>query len=238
MNDNPIIALEQVDFAYTGRAAPRPVFNGLSFVLRPGERIGLHGSNGTGKTTFFRLLMGLEKPRSGRLLFHGAPVTTAGELHRLRCAVGYVMQNADDQLFSPTVLEDVAFGPLNLGLPRDEARDRAMQALESTGLAGLAGRATHRLSGGEKKLVSIASVLSMHPEALLLDEPTAFLDDASRERMLEILGSLHLARIIISHDREFLQKTATAFVTVRDGALTERTPALPPLPGCCQGHTH
>jgi cobalt/nickel transport system ATP-binding protein len=216
MSDTAIISLQGVAFAYAGRP---PVLDGLDLALRPGDRLGLHGPNGAGKTTLLRVIMGLERPQAGRALFHGESIENAQTLLRLRRAVGLVLQNADDQLFSPTVLEDVAFGPLNLGLGRDEARARAMAVLESLDLADLADRLTHRLSGGEKKLVSLACVLSMRPEALLLDEPTAFLDDAARDRIIEILQGLPIARIVVSHDREFLKRTATSFARLEQGKL-------------------
>lgn len=230
MKNLPLLSLESVSFAYAGKPA---VFDGLDFSLRPGEQIGLHGPNGSGKTTLFRLLVGLEKPRSGRLLFHGRAVNGEKALRALRCRIGLVMQNADDQLFSPTVLDDVAFGPLNLGLGRDAARERAMRVLESMDMAGFADSLTHRLSGGEKKLVSIASVLSMQPEALLLDEPTAFLDDGAREMMIEVLRKLPSARVIISHDRDFLEQTSFLFTSIEAGRISEPRPTPPPAP-CCR----
>ncbi len=219
MSDNPILALEHITFGYAGRPA---LFKDLDFALHSQEHIGLYGPNGCGKTTLLRLIMGLETPQGGRVLFHGAPVNDSRTLYRLRCGIGFVLQNSDDQLFSPTVLEDVAFGPLNLGLSRRAARDRAMETLERTGLAAFADRPAHRLSGGEKKMVSIASVLSMRPEALLLDEPTAFLDDASRETIVGILRQQALARIVVSHDKDFLEQTTSSLVSIRDGRLTER----------------
>ena len=216
MSDDAIVALDQIGFAYAGRP---PLFSGLCFALRPGEQIGLYGPNGSGKTTLLRLIMGLEAPQAGRVLFHGVPVSGGQALHRLRCGIGFVLQNSDDQLFSPTVLEDVAFGPLNLGLKRRDARDRAMETLTSLHLEALADRPTHCLSGGEKKMVSIASVLSMRPEALLLDEPTAFLDEESRDRMIGLLQRQNLPRIVVSHDRAFLEHTASSFVSVKDGGM-------------------
>ena len=216
MPDSPILTLENIDFAYAGRPE---LFSGLHCVLREGDQIGLYGTNGSGKTTLLRLVMGLEKPRGGRILLHGAPVDDARSLHRLHCAIGFVLQNSDDQLFSPTVLDDVAFGPLNLGLKRAEARDRAAETLENMGIAALADRPTHCLSGGEKKMVSIASVLSMRPEALLLDEPTVFLDDESRDRILEILRQQNLARIVVSHDKAFLEQVASSLVSIKNGVL-------------------
>lgn len=220
MPDNAILALERIGFAYAGRPA---LFDGLCFSLRENEQTGLYGPNGSGKTTLLRLIMGLEAPQSGAVYFHGAAVDDGRVLHRLRCAVGFVLQNSDDQLFSSTVLEDVAFGPLNLGMKRQAARDRAMETLESLHLAALADRPPHRLSGGEKKMVSIASVLSMRPEALLLDEPTAFLDEGSRERIIAILQGQDLARIVVSHDRDFLQQTASSFMCIKNGGLAPVT---------------
>lgn len=217
MPDLPILTLDHIAFAYAGRPA---LFSGLCFALRRHERIGIYGPNGSGKTTLLRIIMGLELPQSGRVLFHGVPVTDGKTLHRLRCGIGFVLQNSDDQLFSPTVLEDVAFGPLNLGLSRREARDRAMETLESMEIAALADRPAHRLSGGEKKMAAIASVLSMHPEALLLDEPTAFLDDDSRDRIIGILQSRDVARIVVSHDRAFLERTASVFLRMSAVAIS------------------
>ncbi|MDR1744761.1 MAG: energy-coupling factor ABC transporter ATP-binding protein [Planctomycetota bacterium] len=217
MSATPVFSLEKITFAYPDRPV---LFRELDFSLPEGGKIGLHGPNGSGKTTFLRIIMGLEVPQSGRILYRGKPVDNEADLRRMRCGVGLVMQNSDDQLFSATVLEDVAFGPLNLGLKRREARDRAMETLESMGLAELAGRATHRLSVGEKKMAAIASVLSMRPEALLLDEPTASLDDDARNRVLGILEQQSLARIIVSHDRDFLARASSSFMRVHgDGSI-------------------
>lgn len=209
MSDVPILAMENISFGYAGRPA---IFNELCFTLHNMAQIGLYGPNGSGKTTFLRLIMGLETPQKGRILFHGRPVDNERSLYHLRCRIGFVLQNSEDQLFSPTVLEDVAFGPLNLGLKRNEARDRAMETLEEMGMAEYAARQTHHLSGGEKKMIAIASVLSMRPEALLLDEPTAFLDNESRQRILSILQQQDMARIVVSHDKEFLEQTTRSLV--------------------------
>lgn len=216
MSDTPILTLDHLAFAYPGRPA---LFTDCCFSLREGDRVGLFGPNGSGKTTLLRLIMGLEAPHKGRVLFHGEPVGDEKALRRLRRGIGFVLQNSDDQLFSPTVLEDVAFGPLNLGLSRGEARDRAMETLDGMGLAALADRSAHRLSGGEKKMVALASVLSMRPEALLLDEPTTFLDDGARERIIGILERRDIARIVVSHDRAFLEATVSSCVRIGDGGL-------------------
>ena len=183
----------------------------MDFALYPDRKIGLYGPNGSGKTTFFRLIMGLAAPQEGRILFHGRPLETEKDFRELRCKVGLVLQHAEDQLFCPTVLEDVAFGPLNLGCNQDEARDRAASTLERLGLAGFENRLTHRLSGGEKKLVSLATVLVMEPEA--------------RQRIIGVLKTLPTARIIISHDWDFLAETSSEYLTVEGQHFTDAAPS-------------
>jgi cobalt/nickel transport system ATP-binding protein len=224
VSETPIFALENVTFAYP---SCREVLHDVSFALAPGQKIGLYGTNGSGKTTLFHIIMGLLTPQSGTVLFHGAPIYTEKGFRALRREVGMVLQNAEDQLFNPTVLDDVAFGPLNLGMAVDEAREISLRTLKDLELDGFEGRLTHRLSGGEKKLVSLATILSMQPKALLLDEPTNGLDPQTRERIIEILDALPTARIIISHDWDFLARTTTRFMTVRGGRLVTDVPHLP-----------
>ena len=163
----PIFALEHISFTYPGG---RQVFRDMDFALYPDQKIGLYGPNGSGKTTFFRLIMGLAAPQEGRILFHGRPLETEKDFRELRCKVGLVLQHAEDQLFCPTVLEDVAFGPLNLGCSQDEARVRAASTLERLGLAGFENRLTHRLSGGEKQRISIARMILKNSPIVILDE--------------------------------------------------------------------
>ncbi|MDR1519192.1 MAG: energy-coupling factor ABC transporter ATP-binding protein [Planctomycetota bacterium] len=228
MKTPPILALEQITFAYPERPA---LFRGLSVSLPEGARIGLHGPNGSGKTTLFRLMLGLEVPRSGRVLYRGEAVDSQATLHEMRRGVGLVLQNSDDQLFSATVLEDVAFGPLNLGLKRRAALDRAMETLEALGLARIAERPTHRLSAGEKKMASIAAVLSMRPGALLLDEPSASLDDESRSRIIDILRQQPLARITASHDKDFLGQTSSSLMRLGAAGALEADSSMHPPSG-------
>lgn len=235
MNVMPILTLENVSFAYPERPL---LFDRLGLDLREHEQLGLYGPNGSGKTTLLRLVMGLEAPQSGRVLFRGIAADHEKTLQKLRCGIGFVLQNSDDQLFSVTVLEDVAFGPLNLGLKRNEARDRAMETLESLELTKLADRVTHRLSVGEKKMVSIASVLSMRPDALLLDEPTASLDDDSRRRIIDILQRQNLARIVVSHDRSFLRQIASSFIHITENGAIGSSPDLPQSTKCAEKHWH
>ena len=215
----PIFSLKGISFGYGQCERMRPVLHDVDFSLHPGQRIGLYGPNGSGKTTLFRCITGLARPQSGQVLFHGAPLNDEKDFHELRCKVGFVLQHAEDQLFFPTVLEDVAFGPLNLGLDRDAARDVALETLCLLGLEGFEHRLTHKLSGGEKKLVCLAAVLSMRPEALLLDEPAAGLDQAAEERLIAILQTLPAARLVISHDRDFLRNTVSQALTIANGRL-------------------
>ena len=238
-----IFALEGAAFAYDSSQGAREVLKGLDFSLRPGQCIGLYGPNGSGKTTLLRCITGLSRLSAGRVLFHGAPVEDEAGFHKLRCAVGYVLQNADDQLFFPTVLEDVAFGPLNLGMGADEARDCALDTLKSLGMASFADRLTHRLSGGEKKMASLAAVLAMKPEALLLDEPTGGLDMASQERLCGLLKSLDVARVTISHDWDFLAEVSESFCTIQNKAISWTAPLEPHVhrhahPGGGSPHSH
>lgn len=220
--EHPLLAAKGVSFGYAG--AP-PVLNGADFSLGE-ERLGLIGANGSGKTTLLHILMGLLRPTSGHVELDSQVVSTEKEFKELRNQVGFVFQNPDDQLFMPTVLEDVAFGPLNQGLPPEEARECAMETLRSLGLAGLEKRITHRLSGGEKRLVSLATVLAMRPRALLLDEPSNDLDPATRDRLVELLNALPQAMCIISHDWDFLDRTVSRLLVMKKGRLESRDAAV------------
>lgn len=220
-----IFRLEELSFAYTqdGENA-HDVLHDVTFSLCQGQHVGLYGPNGSGKTTLFRCITGLLRPQHGRVYFHQHLVENKAHFHALRCHVGFVLQHADDQLFFPTVLEDVAFGPLNLGMTENAARERALETLRSLGLVGFENRLTHRLSGGEKKLVSLAAVLAMRPEALLLDEPSNDLDASARERLMHILHEIPTARITISHDWEFLASVSQTFITIDQGHLSDCAP--------------
>lgn len=198
----------------------RRVLDRVDLRLAPGERLAVVGANGAGKTTLLRTLVGLEKPTSGRLTAFGAERRVERDFREVRALAGYLFQDPDDQLFSPTVIEDVAFGPLNLGLSQAAAVARAEATLDRLGLAPLARRATHRLSGGEKRLVSLAAVLAMEPRALLLDEPTNALDETRLAALISILSGLDTAMVIVSHDRLFLERLAGRTVVLADGRIT------------------
>lgn len=212
-----LLELRQICFTYPG--ATRPVLDGMDFRFQAGDRMGLFGPNGSGKTTLLHVIMGLLRPASGEVLFSGAPCRVEKDFETVRRSIGLLLQNADDQLFNPTVLDDVAFGPLNLGLSPEEARVRASKTMDFLGLSGFEDRLTHRLSGGEKKLVSLAGVLAMRPQALLLDEPTNGLDPETRDRIIDILNNLETSLIVISHDWDFLDQTTTAFLTIQNGRM-------------------
>ena len=223
MNE-PLIELCDVDFAY---APERPVLAGCSFRLEPGQRLALLGANGCGKTTLLHLIVGLVRPDRGRIEAFGRPRLAEADFREVRRRVGLLFQDADDQLFCPTVAEDVAFGPLNLGKPRAEVRRIVGRTLDGLGLAGYEHRVTYRLSGGEKRLVALATVLAMQPDVLLLDEPTAGLDEEATGRLVRILTELPHAMIVASHHRPFWQAVTTGAVHL-SGCRVEPTPALGP----------
>ncbi len=201
----PLIELRDITFAYPGSSPP--VFQDFNFQLLPGKHIGLIGPNGCGKTTLLHLIMGLLRPQAGRIFILGQEIGKEKDFVWVRQKVGLLFQNADDQLFCPTVLEDVAFGPLNLGKPPAEAIQIARETMARLGLQGFEDRVTYKLSGGEKKLVSLATVLAMQPQLLLLDEPTAGLDELTRHRLIHILQDLDIAYMIVSHEPDFLDHT-------------------------------
>jgi cobalt/nickel transport system ATP-binding protein len=201
----PLIELINITYTYPG--APKPVFQDFNFQLLPGNHMGLIGPNGCGKTTMLHLIMGLLRPQAGSIVIFGEEVKKEQDFVKVRQQVGLLFQNPDDQLFCPTVIEDVAFGPLNLGKPPAEAVLIARETMDRLGLAGFEDRVTYKLSGGEKKLVSLATVLAMQPRLLLLDEPTTGLDEATRHRLIHILQDLDIGYMIVSHEPEFLNHT-------------------------------
>jgi len=211
-----MIRLSGIHFAYPGGGT---VFDGLDFEFTAGRKVGLIGANGAGKTTLFHIIMGLLKPDAGGIEILGKPRHTEHDFEEVRQKIGLLFQDPDDQLFCPTVAEDVAFGPLNLGMSHHDAEHVTIDTLNSLGLEGYGQRITYRLSGGEKRLVSLATVLAMRPSALLLDEPTSGLDEKTTERLIEIIGSHVESCIIISHDREFIERTCTETMRLESGRI-------------------
>lgn len=216
MNE-PLVNLENVTFGY----GDTPVLEHLDFTLQPGDRTGVDGAIGAGKTSLLHLMVGLVKPSAGRLEAFGRVRSLEEDFHEVRRRVGLVFQDPDDQLFCPTVMEDVAFGPLNLGCSPEDARRVAGDALRRVGLEGFGDRITHKLSGGEKRLVALATVLSMEPDVLLLDEPTASLDPASRDRVADVIAGLPQSMVVVSHIDDFLARVTNCRVTLREGRIVD-----------------
>ncbi len=215
----PLLELRQATFGF----ADRTVLHAVDFRLYAGDRVALVGPNGAGKTTLLHLLVGLKRPAAGEVLAFGLPRRREADFRDVRLRVGLLFQDADDQLFCPTVLEDVAFGPLNQGHSATRARAIAEQTLATLGLDGFAGRVTHRLSSGEKRLVALATVLAMRPAVLLLDEPTNGLDEPTEARLVAHLTAMEQAMVIVSHDRRFLGPLANRAVILDQGRLEEGT---------------
>lgn len=215
-----MIRLRDIHFSYDGRE----ILQGLSLTVAPGDRIGLIGHTGAGKTTICRIIMGLVRPDSGDVEIFGKLRAVESDFVDIRGRIGYLFQDSEDQLFCPTVLDDVAFGPLNLGRSPDEAKEIVSRTLEALNLEGFEERLTHRLSGGEKRLVSLAGVLAMEPEILILDEPTTGLDAETQERIADVLVSSDLTYIVVSHDHEFIARTAVSTALLRDGILVPGAP--------------
>lgn len=216
MQNNRILTIEDLHFSYQNG---KKVFHGLNFSLARDERVGLVGANGAGKTTLFHLIMGLQKPSSGTIEIFNKERKTESDFMEVRQRIGFLFQESDDQLFCPTVEEDIAFGPLNLGKSHDEAHLIVKETCEKLGLTGYEKRITHRLSGGEKRLVALATVVAMHPECYLLDEPTAGLDEATTGRFLEYLKQYADTYIIITHNHELLADIADKVYALTEGSI-------------------
>ncbi|MDD4269295.1 MAG: ABC transporter ATP-binding protein [Pirellulales bacterium] len=214
---DPLVKLDRVTFRY----GERTVLDQCDLALAAGERVGLVGANGSGKTTLLGLIVGLRRPAQGRVIVFGKPREREADFRPIRGRVGLLFQDSDDQLFCPTVAEDVAFGPFNLGKSRHEVEQIVARTLGELGLEDYAHRVTYKLSGGEKRLVALATVLAMEPEVLLLDEPTAGLDETAAERVAGILAGLPQAMLIVSHDRPFLARIADRRLCLRRGCLQE-----------------
>ncbi|WP_204139762.1 energy-coupling factor ABC transporter ATP-binding protein [Halomicronema sp. CCY15110] len=206
------IALQDVTFSYPDNP---DILCGLSIDIREGERVGLIGHNGCGKTTLFMLLCGLLAPQSGTIHLFDRPV----EPNHFRPELGFLFQDPEDQLFSPSVRDDIAFGPLNLGLSDAEVHERVEAALELTGIQALANRPPHHLSGGEKQMVAIAGLMAMCPRVLLYDEPTASLDLRTRRRLIQFLQKSDETLLLASHDLEFLLEVCDRVLLIDEGRL-------------------
>ena len=207
--DGALLTGRDLHYRYLGRY---PALDGVSIDVHAGERLALIGANGCGKSTLLKILDGLLFPDAGEYRAFGEPVTEDHledeQFSRgFRSRVGFIFQNSDAQVFSPSVRDEVAFGPLNMGLAVEEVEQRVTDTLAMLEIADLADRAPYQLSGGEKKRVAIGSVLTMNPDVLLFDEPTAALDPRTQQWLIELVGELHRAGktiVLATHDLDLL----------------------------------
>lgn len=230
-----VIRLEGVSFGYPGDQSRRPVLDDLHLQINRGDRVGLIGSNGSGKTTLFHLIMGLLRPTRGEIEVFGKKRMQEKDFREVRAKIGLLFQDSDDQLFCPTVAEDVAFGPLNLGKSQEEATAITQGVLKDLGLEGFGDRVTYKLSGGEKRLVALATILAMQPEVLILDEPSAGLDVETVELLVNILENSDLTYLVASHHGDLLERTSQIVYRLNGGRVTRenRNLAFPSEIGYC-----
>ena len=220
-NSGPILAMRDLHFCYEGHAAP--VLQGVTLSIVPGERVGLVGYNGVGKSTLLKLLVGILSMQQGTLEVAGLAMQREN-LASIRRKVGYIFQDSDSQLFMPTVAADVAFAAQNYGYPTEEVAARSHRALQQVHIEDCADRPVYRLSGGQKKLASIAGILTLDPELILMDEPSAALDPKNRRNLIEILRGLPCAMLIASHDLDFIYDTCTRVVLLHEGRVAADGP--------------
>ncbi len=212
-----LIETRNLTFTYPGKVT---ALHDINFIAPRNARIAVIGSNGAGKSTLFKCFNGIFTPSSGTVLIRGEPITRAN-IREVRKFVGIVFQNADDQIFSPTVEQDVAFGPTNLGLDEDTLHHRVNEAMHLVGIEDLAGRVPHHLSSGEKKRVAIAGIIAMEPEVLVLDEPTAGLDPQGVHDLLQIINNLTakfgMTVIFSTHDVSLVPEVAEYLYVMNKG---------------------
>lgn len=203
-----IIETRNLTHVYRGKIT---ALDSINFKAKPGERIAIIGANGAGKSTLFKHFNGILKPSSGEILVKGKPISN-DNIVEVRKTVGVVFQDPDDQIFAPTVKQDVAFGPMNLGLSMEEIEKRVSESLETVGLTGFEERAPHHLSMGEKKKVAIAGILAMKPEVLVLDEPTAGLDPGGAMRLIKLINGMNrylgITTIVSTHEVDIVPMLA------------------------------
>lgn len=229
LSSTQTVAVQDLVFGYPRQ---EPVLRGISFSLYPGERVALLGPTGAGKSTLLENLIGLKLPNSGQISIAGLPIAPA-TLPQVRRQVGFAFQDPNDQLFMPTILEDVTFGPRNYGVPPAMARDRAYQLLEDFGLADYANRSAHELSGGQKRLAALAAILALEPSILILDEPTNGLDPSWRRHLAQVLSQLSVQVILIaSHDLNWIGKTTRRALVLAHGQLQVDRPTSELLRDC------
>ena len=209
------IDIEQLSFRYETGVE---ILKDITFHATGDESIGLIGANGVGKSTLLKMLVGLNLDYEGMIRVEGIPVKK-DTVAVIRSKIGYVFQDSENQLFMNTVYEDVAFAPRNYGLSEHEVAERVKDALEQTGISHLKDRPIYKMSGGEKKLASIATILSMTPDIILMDEPSIALDPKNRRNLIRILNSFHYLKIIASHDLDMILDTCSRTILMSDGKM-------------------
>lgn len=214
MDDKPLLQIDDLRVHYADGV---DALRGISLNIKASERVGLIGPNGAGKTTLMLAIMNAVR-FSGRIFIDSLEVSKKNEI-LTRCSCGMVFQDAEDHLFMPTLLDDVAFGPLNQGYTAHEAIHRAEEAIQQVGLSGLEQRSAHHISGGQKRAASLATVMAMQVKLLLLDEPGANLDGRSRRRLMEILDSRTEAILLATHDLPMVQRLCTRVILMDQGQI-------------------
>ncbi|MFA7256149.1 MAG: ABC transporter ATP-binding protein [Kiritimatiellales bacterium] len=218
----PVLEIKNLGFCYPDGTE---ALHNISCRFEYGEAVGLIGGNGAGKSTLLQHLNGCLTPSEGTVLFGGIPISRE-MLAEVRRAVGVVFQDPDDQLFMSTVFDDVAFGPLNLGLPSDEVTARVHCALERVGMRHLCDRPPYKLSGGEKRAVSIATILAVSPDIIVLDEPSSNLDPRGRRRLIDLLRGFGQTRIIATHDLELVVEVCQRAIVLDGGRIVAEGPVV------------
>lgn len=208
-----MIKFENVSFSY----GEHTVLNNVSFEINEGEQVGLIGANGAGKSTIMKAALGLISC-GGEIKIDSMPMEREN-LPAIRKALGYVLQDSDNQMFMPTVLEDMIFGPINYGMSREEAEKAAEETLAQLGLEYLKNRHNHKMSGGEKRMAAIATILAMKPKAMLMDEPSTALDPQNRRTLIRTLNRLPMTKIIASHDLDLILDTCDRVLLLSDGRI-------------------
>lgn len=212
----PAVVLDRVSYQYPDGPC---ALAEITFQLQPGESVAIVGPNGAGKTTLFLTLSGILAPQQGSVKVADLDLSKPRDRRLWPSRAGIIFQNSDDQIFNTTVLDDVAFGPLNLGLPLEEVKQRVAESLRQVGLDGYEQRTPFHLSGGEKRRVAIAGVLAMRPQVLLLDEPSMFLDPRGRRELIKLLRSLPVTKLIASHDLEMIRETCERTLVLDHGRM-------------------
>jgi len=207
-----VIEVTDLSFNYPDKAG---VLDSMSFNITRGQKCGIIGPNGAGKTTLFHLMCGLLEPSSGSIYIKDKPVVH----NTFNSSIGYVFQNTDDMLFTATVYEDISFGPLNLGLSPEEVQDAVDRTMRITRTRHLKDRPPHHLSGGEKRMVAIASVIAMRPEIIIYDEPTSELDMRARRNLIEFIHNSEETLLVASHDLEFILETCQMVLLINNGTI-------------------